>query len=181
MIWESSYWKEDLLETADYLESWLERTDWSEEQLVDFEKAVFMSAYSVRKLSDSYKLSEETKSDTIQAIKYPCQAERVNLMNSWEYWDLYDLENGTPISLSIRKLCNQLIHSFVFLAESEGPEDEILSTILFNSDYTKEDLLYRVKIADYVGVLKEVGNDYPSRGRFYYDSDEDEYIFEAKQ
>lgn len=144
MIWESRYWNEDLLRNADYLEEWLERVDWNEEELVGFEKAVLLSAYAMRKLAESYKLSDQTASRPVPVIKYPSRGEKVSLRNWWEYRELYDLESGNRETLSLLKLCNQLIHSFIFFVEPEDGEDVRISSLLFNSDRDRNRLLYRL-------------------------------------
>lgn len=169
MIWESQYWKDDLLETADYLEGWLDREDWADKELIDFEKAVLTSAYSIRKLAESFKLSDQTRSEPVPVVKYPANGKRVSLINWWAYWELYDMEGGNKETLSIWKLCNQLIHSFVFLVETEDEEDAPLSSILFNSDFDKNKHIYQLRISDFVAAMRLVGNEYPSSMSMVYD------------
>jgi hypothetical protein len=181
MIWESHYWKDDLLESADYLEGWLDRTDWTEEELVGFEKAVLTSAYSMRKLAESYKLSDETVSEQVPVTKYPARGKNVSLRNWWEYWELYDLDDGNRETVSLRKLCNQLIHSFIFLVESDDEEDAAISSVIFNSDRNRNKHLYRIQIVDLVEVMRLVGNEYPSSMSMLYDPETGDWRIEISR
>lgn len=179
MIWESHYWKDDLLETAAYLEGWLSRSDWDEAALVGFEKAVLTSAYSMRKLAESCKLSDQTVAEPVPVTKYSARGKQVGLMNWWKYWDLYDLENGNRETLSLLKLCNQLIHSFIFLVETEDRADAPISYVLFNSDRDRNKLLYRLQISDLVDTMRLVGNECPSSITSMYDPEAGDYVIKT--
>ncbi|GIP02628.1 hypothetical protein J28TS4_10350 [Paenibacillus lautus] len=49
MIWESSYWKEDLLKLSDKINKvYLSTTAYDDDMLVEFEKDIMIVMYSVR-------------------------------------------------------------------------------------------------------------------------------------
>lgn len=50
MIWESCYWKEPLLESAKRLRGLKDSVEFSEEDLENLKREIFVGFYSVRKL-----------------------------------------------------------------------------------------------------------------------------------
>jgi hypothetical protein len=60
----------------------------------------------------------------------------------------YDFTAATSVSLRLRELCSVLVHSFVFMPEMEE-DGRTLSGLLFNSDGTKDSVLYRVPWAPF--------------------------------
>jgi hypothetical protein len=83
MISESWYWKQPLLETAQRLTLLKSATDVSEEQLVQFEKDIFIGFYSVRKLFEAQtKVTDATKEAKFDLNWHPNKGEMVTWRNS---------------------------------------------------------------------------------------------------
>lgn len=159
MIWESSYWKEDLLRTASFLRDFGATDDWNERTQVRLEKEVMGAAYSIRKLKDAKKLSEEVLKVQAHAERFPSTGKHVDQMN-WHHVDkLYDFDRGQRHTLSLTQFCNQLIHSWVFM--SEEAEDGSLGAILVCSDKDRNECLFRVERDEILKVLEAVGSDDP--------------------
>ena len=81
---------------------------------IAYEKAIFTSAYIVRKLFEASKLSYKLKEISCPIKKYP-NIKHVNLFNWHNIDQVFDLNNPAKHSLNIKKLCNYLIHSFIFI------------------------------------------------------------------
>ena len=58
MIWESAYWKEELLRQAEDLKKRSTQTKWSERSLARLEKTIMIGFYSIRKLIEAKKVSD---------------------------------------------------------------------------------------------------------------------------
>ncbi|HEX9938589.1 MAG TPA: hypothetical protein VGB15_15735, partial [Longimicrobium sp.] len=71
MIWESSYWKEDLLKQAEALRKRTTQRRWPEISFARLEQAVMLGFYSIRKLVEARKLSDHVASSAIPVTTYP--------------------------------------------------------------------------------------------------------------
>ena len=71
--------------------------------------------FSIRRLLESYKLSDTTRDMDVQVTQYPFkQGSHLTLLN-WSKLDRhYDFAKATDYRLSLRDLSNQVIHSYVF-------------------------------------------------------------------
>ena len=89
MIWESCYWKEDLLKSEKWLlEKVISRRRPSEKLLVEFEKCMFITAYQVRKLIEAKKLSNSLVDSSLPITEYG-NIKKVTLMNWHRLDELY--------------------------------------------------------------------------------------------
>ena len=170
MIYESAYWKEPLIKTA----KWLvcvrlsERTQ--ERTFVRIEKEVFLSFYSIRKLIEALKVSDNIR-DAKTVLAWHPNLNHVHHMN-WEHIDLlYDLNTINKEERDVLFLCNQFIHSFVFsIYEQEGR----IGGFYVTSDFNKNRKLYRVSLDQVVVLFRLIGRNYPSQAyyRYFYDTNE---------
>lgn len=71
MIWESSYWKEPLLESAARLRNFSTSTVSDELDFVTIEKDIFLGFYTIRKLMDTAKISTANKEITLALKCHP--------------------------------------------------------------------------------------------------------------
>lgn len=114
MIWESSDWKQPLLKSAKWLRSvkFSDRTQ--ERTFVRIEKELFIGFYSIRKLLETLKISDSTKKLTFE-VEWYSNKEPVHDLN-WHHLDrLYDLSSRHLETRDMGFLCNQFIHSYVFV------------------------------------------------------------------
>jgi len=182
MIWESSFWKQDLLRLCTRLCKVREDLIWSERNTVRFEKDMFISFYSIRKLIEAKKLSRDVIAVRIAASSFPATGKEVTYMNWHKLDELYDFDRGRQESLKLEFLCNQLIHSYVFspIFEDHGP----LLGILLSSDRMRNKRLFEVSVDEIIRVLRAVGHDYPSAGQFTFNESTRDYdvdLFDPKR
>lgn len=135
MIWESCYWKDDLLKSTKWLnEKVISRRRPSERLRVEFEKCMFITAYQVRKLIEAKKVSNSLVDSTLPITKY-VNVKNVTLMNWHRLNELYNFEAPEDDNIPIKAVCNLLIHSYVFVAEQPSFTAPIKG-VFFNSDRT---------------------------------------------
>lgn len=72
MIWESCYWKDDLLQISEKISSHYQNLDpeCEEIELVNFEKDIMLGAYIVRKLIEAGKLSNSVMEMKLDVVSY---------------------------------------------------------------------------------------------------------------
>lgn len=174
MIYESSHWKKDLLKTATQLEQIIARRKPSEKLLVDVEKSVLLAAYVVRKLIEAKTISTERETLRIPLRSYSAVGKPVHLLNWHRIQDLYTLETPRDSDMLLRDVCNQLIHSFVFVpltSSRTGP----VKAVLFSSDRQRNRRLHELALDTFANVLREVGNDYPACAHYSFDTAKMDY------
>ncbi|MBX9917599.1 MAG: hypothetical protein K2Y07_10250, partial [Nitrosomonas sp.] len=114
MIHESEYWKTPLLRAAAWLEKLRINEESAERSLVRVEKEIFIGFYSVRKLLDTFKVSDKTKAMTFELQWFPC-IRKVDYFNAHRIDTLFDLNKINKETRDVQFLCNQFIHSFIFV------------------------------------------------------------------
>jgi hypothetical protein len=130
---------------------------------MQMEKAVFLSAFIIRKLIDSNRLSEEVeKSKTPVQIHPLTDPDAAPDSMNWEKIDdFYDLDHAEMRSVPLRELINWLIHSFTLLIDVRSAHAGGLIPTGFwcNSDRTRRRELVRVGWTDYQELLRRVIQD----------------------
>lgn len=178
MIWDSSHWKDDLLKTAERFVAITKRRRPSQRLKISLEKEIFIAAYAVRKLMEAKLLSTDTETLQIPVISYPATSKTVTFLN-WHHLDhLYDFARGKPVLLPLRKVCNQIIHSYVFVPvvnSMTGP----VKRIWFCSDRCRNRCIHELCLVRFAETLKAVGNDYPAHMHCTYDPKEKDYKIKA--
>jgi hypothetical protein len=159
MIWNSEPWRRQLLAISARLEKRRTQRRWPDASLARLEMDVMLGAYSVRKLLDAQTVLTHAVRDhllgvrTIPARKDP-RGIGPDLMN-WEHLERwFQLETMQPATLTVRGLCNQVIHSWVFIP-SMG-DGGGLSSILVTSDRSRRKVLYDVGVDVLIGVFRDV-------------------------
>lgn len=161
MIWESSYWKEPLLEAATWLRRVRFRENTRERTYVRIEKEIFIGFYAIRKLLDTFKVSDSTKKAKYNIVWHP-NIKPVNDLNWHRIDELYDLERSGTEARDIGFLCNLFVHSFIFVVSGE----ERLDGVFVASDKTKNKKVYFVSLSYIQSIFRLVGRDYPANASF---------------
>lgn len=158
MIHESRYWKAPLLRSANWLER-LRFDESSEERvLVRVERELFIGFYSIRKLLETFKLSPSTKSLVFHLQWSPCM-KMVDYFNAHRIEELFDLDAIHLEDRDLAFLCNQFIHSYVFVPVHH--EAGALAGVYVSSDRSRHEKLYFVELSQVVHAFRTVGRDYP--------------------
>ncbi|MGV7094627.1 hypothetical protein [Desulfovibrio sp. QI0434] len=174
MIWESYYWKRDLLNTV----FWLKRTkekfttiegEIDEKLSVKLEQKIFIGFYSIRKLLETKKFSKQIHSCKIP-IQYFSNVKNVNHLNWHKIEELFDLDSLHNEKIKLVVLANYFIHSYIFLPSFENDQ---LSGIFISSDKIRNKKVYFLNLEQLYFVFNMVGNDNPTKIEVWRDSDND--------
>lgn len=157
MIDESGPWREELWRVARRLEGRKLQQRWTSRSNFLVERDVMVSAYAIRRLADAYKLSDQMRARTVPVEQYKLIGRAPDLMSRDRLNAFYDLTSGTSQSLGVVQICNQFVHSFVWVIETETGSN--VTAIFFCSDRARSRWLYRVTIDDLVSLLDEVAED----------------------
>ena len=161
MIWESSYWKDDLLKSAELLSKKEKQVVWPDRSLANIEKNLFFSFYAIRKLMESKTLSTSIDKVKIKAASYPIRdKKKVHLYNRRRAYEIYDFSKKRREDLSVRFICNQVIHSYVFNL-CFTPKNWLRS-ILICSDKERNKRVFEISLKSVIRLFKIVGRDYPT-------------------
>lgn len=173
MIYESCYWKNDLLKQADDLRARRKQRKWPEVSFARLEQTIMLGFYSIRKLIEASKLSESTVGQQLHVTTFPWSGKTVTRMN-WDKIDkLYELDSPSSETRQVLFFCHQIVHSFVFMPAFD--ERGQLDGILFTSDRHRHQCLYLVTLDTVIQLFDCVGNDYPNDVRLKYNEDLKDY------
>lgn len=159
MIWESGYWKADLIKDAEIIERWSKKNP-TTRQYVLLERKIFITSYSIRKLIEAEIIGCDFPMWNFSLNMFEKKSSKtINHMNRLNIDELYDLDKPLINSKNISFLCNTLIHSNMFiLGMNEAGEIDSFLFRSFPSDKIKEDYLYRMDLEKYVSILKWIGH-----------------------
>jgi len=184
MIYESFYWRKELLKLATKIEKRIPyKRSWTDSQNGNFEKEVMIGFYMIRKLKESFKLTNNIIATNISGFKYPSKGKLVTLMNNHRFMELYDFEQPKKDKFTLTFLINQIVHSYIFSPKFDVNRDEAIKSIedkenvtweevdeainlvkieltgiLFCSDNKRNEFLYELSIKDIIDLFRKTGN-----------------------
>lgn len=122
-----------------------------------------MGAYSIRRLIDSRKSSSRLPGRQIRTKRYSLAGRKPMHLDHFNPEHFYDMTKPLNAQLEVGKLCNQIIHSFVFQLYLE---EDATTSVVFISDRDRDKHLHGVglevlaELFDYVGredVIEQSG------------------------
>jgi len=160
MIWESQFWKDDLLKKAAGLRKAKTQLRWPQASLAKLEQTLMLGFYGIRKLHEAAKLSTSTMQQRVSLIAYPWSGKNVTKLN-WHNLDkLYDFDAALTQDHDLLFLCHQFVHSYVFNAAFD--DRYRLNGVLFASDRQRHKALFHAEIDQIADLFDRVGSDYPN-------------------
>ena len=100
-------------------------------------------------------------------------------MHRWPREREFDWEEGRAKNVLGNKVCNWLIHSFVFLTEVN--EDGTIESFFVSSDYDKNKVAYQVEISEWEKYMKFIETDWVVSLHSHYDEKKQDYVFIKKE
>lgn len=181
MIHESYPWKQDLLRRKRLILKYNCVNFLSDDSAYTvIEKAVFYSAFIIRKLIDC----RVKVSDEVDAYKFTLKGfhprKNVDVMHRWPDENSHDWEHEMTFTKSGAEICNWIIHSLVFilvLDENKG----IIDSFYVSSDYDRNKMLYRVELKDWITYMEFVGNDCIVSMNMHIDECKNDYVLTKKE
>jgi len=177
MIWESHYWKNDLLRYSKSLRRQLIQQKWYEASFAHLEKSIMLGFYIVRKLIEAKKLSDSVANQKLPATNYPPKGKPISLMNWHKLDKLYDFSKGRTSSVKASFIANQFIHSYVFAPCFN--KDGILDGVFVSSDRDRNHILRLVYIDDVIHLFESIVDDDPNEIRMVFNSERCDYDVES--
>lgn len=177
MIYESYYFKEELLRLRRYIKRF--RYDYEKDNTYLIDKYIFYSAFIIRKLIESDKLTNECENLILNIKNHP-NIKKLTKLNYVSAIEDYELDNFKESTIKIGDLCNQIIHSYVFFTFSDYEKNNCIS-FLVSSDYDRNKHIHYVDINVWLDTLKTIGNDYITEQGFKYNEKKEDYINEYKK
>lgn len=166
LILESWPWKQELLNHANVISETLvnySSTDIEEEELgaMEFrlERAVFYSAYIIRKLIENGKLTDICSTQKISVSVYKSIATQPSIRKSFglEMGRNFESFENNKITLQLDSLMSEIIHSFL-LVWQRGDSGQLEGMLLSSyKNQTKRALL--LKFDQLIEIIRSVGND----------------------
>lgn len=159
MISDSTPWKVQLLKDADLIDKWASRTKATENRSVFIEKKLFISAYAMRKLFESEKLS--SKFDEINVFMQSCDpllGKKFIKGRTFRPDEIYDVTKLNNAPLNFKRTLNLIIHSALFCEVWFGEDDERIEGFFVNSDLELSKI-YFISIKRYTELMRMVGKD----------------------
>jgi hypothetical protein len=152
-------WREDLLKVADRLEQKKTQRRWTERSSYLVERDVMISAYAVRKLIEADKVSDEVLAQRVKITRHEMIGRRpdhwVRLTD--EAIHEYEHNGGTDEHLSLEDLCNQMIHSWLWMLSASV--DEQFNGVFVSSDRKRAECLYFIPVDVLIRTFRKVGLD----------------------
>ena len=163
MVYESCYWKDDLRSYATELRD-ISTCTTLDDEYRDYrlEKALLFSAFTVRLLLDSNKLSDSFDSRNLKVDYYSAKRgaqENISPLDKRFIDERYfDLTESTSSSIFIKQLTNQLIHSAVVLMFSFDDTNRVIGFfVVSDKDYEKR--LCYCSLKEWINVVEAVADD----------------------
>jgi hypothetical protein len=166
--------KDELLGTASFLSKKKSQKQWRGSSYAKVEQKIMISFYSIRKLMDANKLTKAIVNLDIPALEYIATGKKVTLFNNHKIDILYKLDEPKTKSVMLRFLCNQMVHSYIFMIVT-SPDSNGLNSILVNSADIKDKRLLSVSVDTLIHIFESVGQNYPWKSKFKYDESKGDY------
>lgn len=133
----------------------------------------------MRKMDDLRKLPDGTLSGrSLKATLYPSHgpgSQRAFVDIGKEY----DFDSPSQVSVTLRDVCNMVIHSYVL--QASGDEKRIFSEIMLVSDYGRFTGLYAFSIRAMVKKFRDVVDLYPGVASADYNEAQQKWVYKMGQ
>jgi hypothetical protein len=159
LIDDSIPWKEDLGKIAARLEKKRSQQRWTERSGFLVERDIMIGAYAVRRLIEASKVSTPLMATSTNVLAYPLTGERIP--DAWSrvrFWEFYDMDSPSRESLSIRGVCNQIIHSWMWCL-SASKDGRQFDGVYIASDKTRGTKLYHISVDSLISIFRLVADE----------------------
>ncbi len=178
MIGESFYRKADLLAQSVRLKKRMKQRRWPDASFARCEQTIMLGFYSIRKLIESKKLTDGAVKRPIAITSYSATGVIPDLLNRHDIEQLYDLAKPARRDVTLPRLCNQFIHSYIFTLLLD--EENKLSAVLVASDRQRYEALLEVPVTTIAAIFEAVGKDKVNRMKWEFDSAKGDYSINAE-
>lgn len=142
------------------------------------ESAILYSAFIIRKLIESEKLSTVADAHSLSAKNY-LPIKRIDRLHHWCDEDCYDWEKSGSQTMTGKNICNQLIHSYVMQLLFE--EDAAVIGFFVSSDYDRNKGLFEVSLEDWIQYMDLIISDSVVAQEMHFDKNKNDYRITKKE
>lgn len=175
MIFESSFYKEDLSKIANRITKQKVNKRRVERSLFLLERDLLVAFFYIRKLIEAKtKLTQEFLKREIKLTKFGIKPKQLpTIMNDYKFEEIYDLSNGQQVIKDLSFLCNQFTHSYILYPDFTSDGD--IGSIFINSFFEREKALYKVNVDEVINLIKSCSNSYPSQAVMTYNQSKKDF------
>ena len=142
------------------------------------ESVILYSAFIIRKLIESEKLSATADAYSVVVKKY-LPVKHIDRLHHWCDEDRYDWDKSISKTITGKNICNQLIHSYVLQLLFE--EDGAAIGFFVSSDYDRNKGLIEISLEDWLRYMNIIISDSVVTTEAHFDKNKDDYIFVRKE
>ncbi|MEW6529282.1 MAG: hypothetical protein AB1473_00475 [Thermodesulfobacteriota bacterium] len=157
MIKDPSYWRRELIKTAEQLERRQHQMRWNEISFSRTEQSVMIAFYGIRKMLEARKASPRVCAASVRCLEYPRRPNSGAEVISPILQAYFDLNHPRKRDRDLLFVCHQVVHSYIFsiaVGYSSGFEG-----IYFASDRLRSKCLFFVGARTLIKVFRMVGID----------------------
>jgi hypothetical protein len=147
-------WKEELVKVADRLESKTKQRRWTARTDYLIERDFVVGAYALRKLIAAGEVSNAVTNMPIPVRRFEANTNPPKTAD--DISDSYDFDTGSRKTLSIEDVCDEILHSFVFVFCC-GETDDLFDGIFLSSERNKNEFIYLLLASDFIALCGDVG------------------------
>ncbi len=151
-------WKQQLLRQAELLHELVQPHRWSEASSVKLEETVVLGFYGIRRLINSFLLSDALVHRPIPMTAFPAHRKTDVLVGEPSFEVLYDLKSGHPVAHDLLFLCHQVVHNCVFAAFFDAERN--LQGVYITSDHQRKVALYGIDFKTIQNLFHQVGTEH---------------------
>lgn len=179
LIDDSEPWRSDLKRYAGSIDRARKRPVRGEQAFARLERDHMYGYFAVRRLMECFKLSSSTLSLTLPLVAYPFRnGSHLTFMNADELDRHFDLGRPTRVTMPLRDLSNQIIHSYVFVFALRRPS--YLAGVFVSSEFRRRRTLAYVPAWRTARVFRRVAEDWPNETRLRHDPVVGDYQYWAR-
>ena len=181
LIFDSVFWKDELKTNYQGI---LKYNDIAllnenfEETYNHMEKHIFLSAFIIRKLVESKKLTDAVDNYEKQIIGF-APLKEITRLNRFEIFENYNLEDSKLYTVKFKNICNWLIHSYVCQLNFDD-SDRVIGFYI-SSDYDRNKIMYNVQLEDWLDYINRVIDDEIAHIEFRYCRKKGNFIIKIKE
>ena len=163
MIQESHEWKKAIKRNNSYIRRMSKNPIDEEDLILDrIQIRIVSNALYVRRLLETPTVASSLSHESINITAYPWTGKVVDYMNNHHFDKAYQINNPRNKDVLGSTLCNQIIHSFVWVWIVDDVED-IISGFMVSSDRKRHSELYTVQLDDFRKFTQNVANSWPTK------------------
>ena len=153
MIFNTYYWKRELIRLARVLRRHMAQRQWRASSDASVEKCVMLGFYAIRKMLESFNPALKSP-ERLRLTTFPTRRARLSPIAFPDVAEAFDLAKPRAESMLLRHVCNEVVHSY-FFSLWVGP-DRALRGIFFSSDQKKNKRVCRLDIEAIVTLFEGI-------------------------